>query len=261
MNWLERMTMKTWVDNWMQTNYGYSMPWTVFEKYEGGHGAQRCRTIKDAMSREGSYPAIWFMSDQTDLSVYGESRYIYSLMWAAYKFSGNAYTKAFEIWPSLKDRVIIDVGGSLFTALECLKHTNDRVYVYNMVGTPQTKMITDYAYEFGLPIYVTDDYKYAEIMGDVFFFKAYLEHFKVVEEELGYWVLSDEARVKRYVFVNSFCEIAYGHYIPITIDGRQYDQQDNADEAFVHMMRDRYNFSEPQTTAVSSKKLMYYYSN
>lgn len=251
--------MKMWLDQWMLEKYNFTLTWREIESAEGGFGNNRCRTISDALSRPKTHPFRWFQSGQTDLSFYREPEYIYSLFWAFYKFSGNAYRIAFDRWNDLHGRVIVDVGGSLFTALECAKYSDDLIIVYNLPNTPQAQLIQDYVKEFGANIRVTDDYQYAKAMGDVIFMKAYLEHFKIVHEELDAWMVAGPGK-RDVIIVNSFCEIAYGHYIPIQIGNKAYSVQSEADAAFEELMAKRYGVTKSESAALTSKKNIRRYS-
>lgn len=253
---MKRIVLKQWIDNWMRDKYHFAWSWETIEQMEGGHGENRCRTIADALSRPTTWPYFWFKGNQLDTNFYSEPSYIYSLFWAAHKFSSQTYKRAFHEW-NLAGKVTADIGGSLFTALECLELGATEVLVYNLLGTPQSDIILDFVREFGAPIKVNNDPDFFKHYGRVFFYKAYLEHFPVVDNELDKWFGEDHTPRGSFIFDNSFCEIAYGHYIPIKVDGVLHDERSAAEAAFIGSMMKNYGFNQPDSFNKSATKMVW----
>lgn len=240
MNFSERCFMKNYVDQWMLNNFLPRMTHEEIEAMEGGAGPRRCRTIEDALARPGTWPHRWFSTAQQDLEFYDEHEYIYSLWWASYNFSLASYDLIGKRWPrAISGRTVGDVGGSLFSALRLLDHGASKVIVYNLPASSQAKIIRLFVKEYGAPIEVSGHAGDVKAKSESLVMKAYLEHFRDVDTEIDTWIGKGEPFVGDIFTDNSFCEVAYGHYIPIIIDGEPIDDRYRAHTAFEDNMHRR----------------------
>lgn len=226
--------MLRYVDKWM-IDHGYpTMMWHQIEEAEGGHGSNRLRSIADAVKKGGSHPGRWFLSGQTDLSFYNEPAYVYSLLWATYRTSGSSYHHAAA---EVKGKAIADIGGSIFTAHLLLKGGVEHVTIYNFEDSPQVQFGQWLVKERGWPVDFCFDKEEIKRRYRVGMMKAYLEHFRNVDDEINSWCTGENALHQVYVS-NSFCEIAYGHYIPLQVNGADYMEKRAANKAFTNLMAD-----------------------
>lgn len=255
---LERCFMKDFVDRWMDLTLTPKLTYSEIDELEGGSGKNRCRTIEDALNRPGTWPHRWFLSDQSDTEAYGEPRYIYSLWWAAYNFSLDSYDLVAKVWPSaIKGHVVGDVGGSLFSAFRLINLGAKKVYVYNFPNSPQGQIIRFFSVLYGVPIEVTSNHETVKKHCESLVMKAYLEHFRNVDEEMDKWIGSLQPFMGDIITDNSFNEVSYGHYIPLQIDGEDYHGTDEAHEAFSdNMIRRGWTASDKVRNPNSSKKFI-----
>lgn len=238
----ERYFMIDFTNRWLISQGMAPMTWEEIEALEGGTGKGRCRTIQDALSRPGTWPHRWFSSSQTDISAYQELKYVYSLMWAAYSFSLVSYSRMHMRWRSdINAETVGDVGGSLYTAFRLVQFGAKEVYVYNFPDSPQGQIISDFAKMYGTPIIVTDDHELIASKCSTLIMKAYLEHFPDVDVEMDKWLIQGRFN-GALIADNSFCEIAYGHYIPIKIFGEQVNEIFTAHALFEDLMNQHYGF-------------------
>lgn len=236
---LERWVMKDFVDRFMDQTLNQRLSYNEIEAMEGGKGKNRCRTVEDALDRPNTWPNRWFSSNQTDTEAYEEPHYVYSLWWAAYNFSLKSYDAATKKWPTaIKDRKVADIGGSLFSAFRLLELGAERVLVFNFPNSPQGQIIKLAQTYYGLPIEVVANPDRIKTLSDTLVMKAYLEHIRDVDEEMNLWI-GKEPFSGDIIVDNSFCEIAYGHYIPIMIDEEFHFKQETANNAFDSLMSRR----------------------
>jgi len=236
-----KLTRKDWhklIDEFMGLHSRSVLDWDAVLGLEGGYGQEKIKSIEDAIKpeNEGTWPYIWFKSEQTDFSVYNRWDYIYSLLFGR-QISGGTIKMVIDdllnrsLWTS--KFVVVDWGGSAFTAQDLLDSDVpiSRLYTVNFEG-PQMDFANWYFrkktsskrwhrfYEDD-----PDPYSLGYLRGAseknyvVWLFSEMLEH---VKNPLEYWDLLDDLfNIKDAYIANSFCSPAYGHHVPIIMDGKE----------------------------------------
>lgn len=202
--------------------------WDEVVALEGGSGKTFFNHVSEAETKPNSYPGRWFLSGQTDFSVYNEPRYLYSLLFGMLVVSGSVMS---TIGKREAGNRIIDVGGSVFTAYRLLQRGVTAVDITNFEG-PQTEFATFASTKFKLSVNVhwaTPSLGF----GDVFVLSEYLEHFRDVDTELERLVTFRPTRIYES---SSFCMPAYGHFIPIKINGVDHTSSRTARKALHQKM-------------------------
>jgi hypothetical protein len=231
---------------------------------EGGYGADKIATIEQAIlpENEGTWPGIWFKSGQTDYTVYGRYDYVYSLLFGRQISGGSIRIISDHIgsmkWSLFSKPTIFDWGGSIFTTHDLLCNLEDKIDHVVMVNlpTPQVefakwfiKRIIESVIdpEIDLILYgamsvgdearmlpfIEREYGVNEVDAEgsrpIVVMSELLEHIQSPEILVSNLVT---AGVKHFYFASSFCTPAYGHHIPITIDGAQYETPRQSNKAW-----------------------------
>lgn len=249
---LKRREMMPIIDKWMNEHEYGIKTWPTLVELEGGSGRNRIRTIKEAKAKPTTFPGRWFNSRQRDMSFYSAPHYVYSLYWAATRTSGGAYK---AIGRLCEGKPVADVGGSIFTALVLLRMGVKNVELYNFEDSPQTQFAQYIIDKYSLPITLEYDPDSILSRNRIGIMKAYLEHFKNVDEEIDRWCAPLSGFDELYIS-NSFCEIAYGHYIPITVNGKVCKTKKIANNEFIKLMEKR-GYSREKVKYFNSKTSKY----
>jgi len=225
-----RISKKDWlklIDEYMGSVRRATLDWNSVMQLEGGYGQYKIKSVKEAMESKnsGTWPGIWFQSGQTNYTVYRRFDYIYSLLFGRQISAGTIKMVIDELRD--EDKVLVDWGGTVFTAedlLGALPHLV-RLYTINFEGPQmyfalwfynerQSEPRWHWGYENSMADHVSD---YLKENKAVWLFSETLEHIK---EPLKYWdELDDVFGIDEAYVANSFCTPAYGHHIPIIMDG------------------------------------------
>jgi len=253
-----KLSRRAWmkkIDEFLIMNGRATLDWSTVLGLEGGYGKSKIKTVKDALDKrnEGTWPYIWFSSGQTDYSVYGRYDYLYSLLFGR-QISANTIALTIKTLEAEREEVnLIDWGGTIFTALDLVLSPAIRtVTIVNydgpqldfarwILGQPQFERYLDYVFVLG------EDYVFRvpgrlriiarQKIGTVFLFSEVLEHLKKVTV---YWDRVDDTfGIDRAFVANSFCTPAYGHHVPIIIDGQTYSTVRTANKAWRKAMEER----------------------
>lgn len=202
--------------------------WDEVVSNEGGMGGAFFDNVAETTDQPDSYPGRWFLSGQTDLSIYNEPQYLYSLLFGMTVVSGAVMS---TIGKREVGNRVVDVGGSIFTAYKLLQRGVDYVDITNFDG-----------YQLDFAVYASSLFHLNVVArhptsifppDSVFVVSEYLEHFRDVDAELERLV---EYRPIRIYESSSFCMPAYGHYIPIKIDGVDHTNPHSARKALYRKM-------------------------
>jgi len=240
----------------MGLNGRATLGWKSVLGLEGGYGENKIKSIDDAMlsENEGTWPGIWFQSGQKDYSVYSRYDYIYSLLFGRQISAGTIKM----VIDDLTNRglwtpkfVLIDWGGTAFTAKDLLGSDIpiSALWTINFKG-PQT--------DFALWYFRKETFTPRWFLGyedslesrtllrgglrlreepKIWLFSEVLEHIK---SPLDYWDnLCAEFDIKEAYIANSFCTPAYGHHIPIIMDGKECYTVRTANKAWRKGMEER----------------------
>jgi hypothetical protein len=218
---------------------------------EGGYGKAKIKSVEEAMQPEqaGTWPGIWFQSNQKNLSVYRRYDYLYSLLFGRQMISGGTVahmTRHLDTrWHEKEYHgLVVDWGGSVFTAQDILdmSYTVGSVYVVNFEG-PQLEFTEWYFSHYDPNIYPFDEEKDLEHLGRMikkhkgpvtWLFSEVLEH---EPRPIQYFAnLASEFHFDEAYIASSFCTPAYGHYIPIIIGGQEYRTTRTANKAWRNAM-------------------------
>lgn len=255
----DRLTNRQWltiINKFMALNSRTSLTWKEVLKLEGGYGQEKIKTIEDALKpeNEGTWPGIWFRSNQTDYSVYNRYDYIQSLLFGRMISSGTIKM----VVDDLMNRslwtprfILIDWGGSAFTAKDLLDSDVPirRLFTVNFRG-PQMDFADWYfreeafsprwfrEYEDVLESREALNYRMRDQEEEpTWLFSEVLEH---VKSPLDYWDnLCKEFDIKDAYIANSFCTPAYGHHIPVIMDGKECHTVRIANKAWRKGMEER----------------------
>jgi hypothetical protein len=228
-----RLKKKEWlklIDQYMGEVRRPALEWRTVMQLEGGYGQDKIKSVAEALEPKnaGTWPGMWFQSKQADYSVYKRYDYIYSLLFGR-QISAGTIKMVIE---ELKDREsyhLIDWGGSVFTADDLLRALRNivRLWTINFSG-PQMYFALWYFNEQHLDhrwhwAYEDDFDPLKQVLivdaKKIWLFSETLEHIKA---PLEYWDNLDDAfGIDEAYVANSFCTPAYGHHIPINMDGRQ----------------------------------------
>lgn len=247
---MRKLTRKQWmkaIDTWMGQERYATQDWATTVALEGGYGKTKIKSVEEAMQpeAEGTWPGIWFQSHQTDYTVYARHNYVYSLLFGRLISGGSIRIIADHI-PTLglRQPVLFDWGGSIFTShdLWCyLEGKIDHIVMVNL-ESPQIKFAKwwltgladclrlahvvdgeDSPFLYG-GISVLDEGRAPEALPDLYpdekpivIFSEVLEHLQECQETILALKLLG---IKHFYFASSFCTPAYGHHIPILIDGQ-----------------------------------------
>lgn len=244
--WTTRRWMKL-IDEWMGEQHHATMPWKDVLRMEGGYGGTKIKSVADAMKpeNEGTWPNIWFRSHQTDFSVYRRHDYVYSLLFGR-MISKGTISVVGQYLANRADKPVRlnDWGGTIFTAIDMLEllPVGSRINMVNL-RSPQMDFAAWIIEKFALSESIhllaedhpySDGYHYDLIAGPVLLSET-LEH---CLEPFGY--LLNPVLIMMYgleIFTaNSFCTPAYGHFIPVIIDGKSYATTRTANKAFREKM-------------------------
>lgn len=254
-----KLTRKDWhklIDEFMGLHSRSTLDWDAVLGLEGGYGQEKIKNIEDAIKpeNEGTWPYIWFKSDQKDYSVYNRYDYIYSLLFGR-QISGGTIKMVIDdllnrsLWtPKF---MLIDWGGSAFTAKDLLDGDAPikGVYTVNFKG-PQMDFAMWYftekvptsrwfaGFEDGLDSrhMIRKTLEVVELP-IVWLFSEVLEH---VKSPLEYWDnLCAEFDINDAYIANSFCTPAYGHHVPIIMDGKECHTVRIANKAWREGMKKR----------------------
>lgn len=247
-----RISKREWlrlIDRYMGECHRASLDWNTVMELEGGYGQHKIKSVAEAMEpkNSGTWPGIWFQSKQTDYTVYRRFDYIYSLLFGR-QISGGTIKMVIEELKDRKDYVLVDWGGTVFTAEDLLGALPyiTRLYTINFQG-PQMYFALWFYNEIQLdPRWhwgYEDDMKphvhnyISDLDKGVWLFSETLEH---IEKPLEYWDLLDTSYgIEEAYVANSFCTPAYGHHIPINMDGRECVTVRTANKAWRQGMEKR----------------------
>lgn len=234
------------IDQFMAENKRSTLDWQTVLGLEGGYGASKIKSVEDAIDpkNEGTWPYIWFKSDQTDISVYKRYDYIYSLLFGRQISSGTIALTAKHIDERAQKEkwgqpaLLVDWGGSIFTAVDIcdLADSVQGVILVNLDG-PQLEFADWFIWENRYPIGICRENEFEELryLNDrdhpvIFLFSEVLEHEK---EPIRYLESLDKVLPLDDLYVaSSFCTPAYGHYVPITIRNKDYHTVRSANKAW-----------------------------
>lgn len=228
--------LKFWkneIDAWARMNDYPVLDWPEVCRREGGFRETRYHTPEDAKAHPDTYPGQWYLSDQTDFSIYDRPEYVYSLLFGALNVSAQAYTLAGKRLGEEGGGEIIDCGGTAFTAVRMLNYGATKVYVSNYGTAPQIHFVEWFLTthpEFKIEIVDHDNLP----VGKNVIVSEYLEHFAQPAEEFD---RITKFEPKRIFNKSAFCTIAYGHYLPLTIDGTICRTTSAANYAFEQHVR------------------------
>ena len=220
-----RIGKKFWmkeVDEWMFEKGQPTMNWFEIVRAEGGYGKD---FSEDKELDLFTHPGRWFGSGQTDFDLYSEYGYVYSLLFGALQISGQVYR---DFAQRSLGKAINDVGGSIFTAAILLKYGIEAVNISNVSDSPQLEFAQHIIKKFDLPVSVGSERPDAGCI-----LSEYLEHFYEPTVELER--VLDAVKPKSAVALSSsFCMPAYGHFIPIFINGAEHATPRAANKAFIN---------------------------
>jgi hypothetical protein len=235
-----KRTKRDWlklIDLWMSKNSYATLDWNTIMGLEGGYGSQKIKTIEDAVDpkNEGTWPYIWFNSDQKDYGPYAKHSYVYSLLFGRQISAGtiNMVTQHLETRAQTErwedPCMVVDWGGSIFTATDLYEMSKaiEAVAMVNLWDTAQMEFALWFLDNHAYPIDILPEdalnvvLTRIESFGGpiVFLFSEVLEHEK---EPMKYFDDLSEALPLDDVYVaSSFCTPAYGHHIPVIIDDEE----------------------------------------
>lgn len=255
----DRLTNRQWltlINKYMGLNGRATLDWKAVLGLEGGYGENKIKTVADAMlpENEGTWPGIWFQSGQKDYSVYNRYDYIYSLLFGKQISAGTIKMVIDDLvnrslWtPKF---ILIDWGGSAFTAKDLLDSGApiSTLCTVNFRG-PQMDFARWYFREERLVPRWTFRYDdeldsrtalreslQSRSTAKVWLFSEVLEH---VKSPLEYWDnLCAEFNIQDAYIANSFCTPAYGHHIPVIMDGKECHTVRIANKAWRKGMEER----------------------
>lgn len=244
-----RVTNKQWIKligGWMGENGRATLAWKDVLGLEGGYGADKIKSVEDAKKpeNEGTWPGIWFQSDQKDFSVYKRYDYVYSLLFGRTISAGSFAIVAKDLAEKHQRAIsVVDWGGTIFTAVELLDKLpkGSRVEIVNL-PSPQVEFAKwardKLEIDSELLVVATE----GEILepdeslheGPIVLSET-LEH---IQEPVAYIVdtIGRVAWLNDIYTASSFCTPAYGHPIPININGVACHTPRQANKQFKHSM-------------------------
>lgn len=262
-----RMKWMGLIAEFMKTKGFDIWDWDMVLKHEGGYGESKIKTLDEALKYPNTFamPARWFQSDQKDLGCYSEPGYVYSALFgkeiSQYTFSAMKFhfpmqvvTRAAEEFIDRKPQKkiqFIDWGGTIFTSYSILKmydnleqlagvhlvnvkspQTDFAAFAREKIGVDEGTLVKNISIHFETEDFawlrqMTSEYRVFVVLSEI------LEHMNHPEK-----LVKDlmDAGVTDFYIANSFCTIAYGHYIPITIGGKEYSTTRHANKAFKEEM-------------------------
>lgn len=203
--------------------------WEMVEKTEGD---DHRRTVNQVLRMPDTTHYRWFASGQMWTQFYDTPEYLFSLLYCFDRISRPVYQ---AIAQCERGGEVVDVGGSIMSAFEMLDRGVKRVYMTNFDDSPQVEFARYFIANAGIrddeiTIVPHNDFP----RGLPIITCEYLEHFPIVDIEVDRLLTWSPPR---WYDKNAFCMAAYGHYIPITIDGTRHSVTSGARDAFVRYMR------------------------
>lgn len=184
--------------------------------------------LSEVKKYPNTYVGKWFNSNQTWTDLYYLPEYLY-LLWSDFYSASRRtypYVGVYE-----KGNTVVDVGGSIFGAYTLLKYGAKKVLVTNFDNSPQINFVKFIAKKFNLPIKVISHNKIPK--KSILVCSEYFEHFKDVDKEIKRIL---KFKPERMYIKNTFCYPAYGHYIPIKINGKKIDNLRLANKNFKELL-------------------------
>lgn len=225
------------INQWREEEYSLSpMSWQDVLVLEAEDGESKRRyTVEKALKYKGSWAERWFASGQTDYSPYSEIDYVFSTMFCHFHITRRNVRMAIDdiVKSDVGSELLIsDYGGTIFTAMETAYLLPDSIVsMFNYPG-PQidfAKWVLKMDRFDGVNIETRDaDMKVPQ--SDVVFAFETFEHIQSPEKTFEDIVRS--ANPKLFYFANLFCYPAYGHHIPITINGANHTNRVSANKAW-----------------------------
>lgn len=244
-----RVTNKQWmklIDEWMTENSKPTHTWREVLDREGGYGGNKIKSVSDAMLAEnrGTWPGLWFQSDQTDFSAYAAYGYVYSLLFGRTISAGSFAIIAKDLNAKYNRAIsVVDWGGTAFTAVELLHKlpSGSRVAIVN-VNSPQLEFarwsrdklgISHKFFRISLETSILEDDE--SLHEGPIILSETLEH---LQEPVKYIIdtIGRLAWLNDLYTASSFCTPAYGHPIPIKIDSIECSKPRQANAQFKRSM-------------------------
>ncbi len=231
------------IDQWMGEEHHSTIPWKDVLRLEGGYGSDKISSVADAMKpeNEGTWPGIWFRSHQTDFSVYNRHDYVYSLLFGRMISKGTISVVGKYLAARTSEPVQLnDWGGTIFTAIDMLEllPVGSRINMINF-RSPQMAfaewVIETFKLEESIKL-LDENWPYLggnpyDLISGPVLLSETLEHCEKPFDYIGDHILTVMHGVELFT-ANSFCTPAYGHFIPVIINGKMYHTTRTANKAF-----------------------------